>query len=63
MGVVRDIATALSGMPVFGYLLVFSFEAAMLLVAIFLFTRLDVSTFRRQVQEPDFYERVGAMSD
>lgn len=62
-GVVRDIATALSGNAVFGYLLVFSIEAAMLLAAIFLFTRLDMSAFRRQVQEPDIYERVGAMTD
>jgi BCD family chlorophyll transporter-like MFS transporter len=62
-GVVRDIATALSGNAAFGYLLVFSLEAAMLLVAIILFTRLDVSTFRRQVQEPDIYERVGVMTD
>ena len=62
-GVVRDVGTALSGSAIFGYLLVFSLEAAMLLVAIFLFTRLDVSTFRRQVQEPDIYKRVGAMSD
>jgi BCD family chlorophyll transporter-like MFS transporter len=36
-GVVRDIATALSGNAVFGYLLVFSLEAAMLLVAIIYF--------------------------
>jgi len=62
-GVVRDIATALSGNAVFGYLLVFSLEAAMLLAAIILFTRLDVSSFRRQVQEPDIYERIGVMTD
>jgi BCD family chlorophyll transporter-like MFS transporter len=62
-GVVRDVATALSGNAIFGYLLVFGLEAAMLVAAIFLFTRLDVSSFHRQVQEPDIYERIGVMSD
>jgi BCD family chlorophyll transporter-like MFS transporter len=62
-GVVRDVAVRLTDDAVFAYLLVFALEAAMLAGAILLLTRLSVSSFHREVEQPEFYERIGALSD
>jgi BCD family chlorophyll transporter-like MFS transporter len=62
-GVVRDVAVRITDDAVFAYLLVFALEAAMLAGAILLLTRLSVSSFHREVEQPEFYERIGALSD
>jgi len=61
-GVVRDIATQISGNMITGYVIVFGIEAVMLAIAAYLLTRLDVNAFKRQVQEPSVVERM-AMAD
>ena len=60
-GVVRDVVTIASGNVMAGYLVVFAIEAALLLVAIFLFSRIDVKAFRNAAARPVF-ERA-AMSE
>jgi BCD family chlorophyll transporter-like MFS transporter len=56
-GIVRDVTTALTGNQVAGYLVVFGLEATMLLAAVLMLIRLDVSTFHRQVEPPTLLER------
>ena len=46
-GVVRDLVTTTSGNALAGYLVVFAIEALMLLTAVFLLGRIDVSAFRK----------------
>ncbi len=57
-GVVRDVATHLSGDFILGYVIVFGIEAAMLGVAAVLLTRLDVNAFQRKVAAPPIIERM-----
>ena len=46
-----------------GYLAVFGIEALMLLIAAIMLTRIDVSTFRSQAEEPAFVEKVALAAD
>jgi hypothetical protein len=46
-----------------GYLVVFSIEALMLLIAALILYRIDVSAFRKQVQEPSFVEKVAMATE
>lgn len=57
-GVVRDVVTQATGQPLSGYLVVFTIEAVMLLVAALMLSRINVKAFRNQVQEPSFVEKV-----
>ena len=57
-GVVADLATRLTGNPLSGYLIVFSIEALMLLMAAFMLYRIDVSAFTKKAHEPVFVEKV-----
>jgi BCD family chlorophyll transporter-like MFS transporter len=57
-GIVADIATALSGNALYGYVIVFAIEALMLLVATIMLTRIDVDKFKKQVEEPSFTEKI-----
>ncbi len=57
-GVVRDVVTQATGIALSGYLVVFSIEALMLLIAAFMLYRIDVNAFRKQVEEPSFAEKV-----
>lgn len=57
-GVVRDVVTQVTGNALSGYLVVFSIEALMLLMAAIMLYRIDVKAFRRQMEEPSFVEKV-----
>jgi BCD family chlorophyll transporter-like MFS transporter len=62
-GVVRDVVTRFSGQPLSGYIVVFAIEAGMLVIAAFLLARIDISAFRKQVDEPSFAEKVALASE
>jgi BCD family chlorophyll transporter-like MFS transporter len=62
-GVVADLATQISGNPLSGYLVVFSLEALMLLVAAVMLYRIDVNAFKKQVEEPAFVEKVAITAE
>ena len=57
-GVVRDVVTLVSGQPLAGYLVVFGIEALMLLVAVIMLNRIDVTAFQKRVHEPAYLEKV-----
>jgi len=62
-GVVRDVVTQLTGAALSGYLVVFSIEALMLLIAAFMLYRIDVNAFQKQVQEPSYSEKVALAAE
>ena len=62
-GVVRDVVTQASGQPLSGYLVVFSIEALMLLIAAIMLYRIDVNAFKKKVQEPSFVEKVAIAAE
>ena len=62
-GVVRDVVTQATGNGLSGYLVVFSIEALMLLIAAIMLYRIDVNAFRRQVSEPSFAEKVAMAAE
>jgi MFS transporter, BCD family, chlorophyll transporter len=61
-GVVRDIATAITQNAILGYAIVFAIEAAFLIIAIYLLTRINIVEFQRKAQAPSVVERA-AMAD
>jgi BCD family chlorophyll transporter-like MFS transporter len=62
-GVVRDVVTQATANPLSGYLVVFSIEAVMLLVATIMLYRINVNAFRKQVKEPSFVEKVAIAAE
>jgi BCD family chlorophyll transporter-like MFS transporter len=62
-GVLRDAVTQITGGALSGYLVVFGVEAAMLCAAALMLSRLDVSAFRNQAQEPSFMEKVAVAAE
>jgi hypothetical protein len=56
--VLRDVATHILGNAVLGYIVVFAVETILLLVAILLFLRVDVTAFRRRAEELSTVERI-----
>src|SRR5215208_7067279 len=62
-GVVRDVVTQLTGAALSGYLVVFSIEALMLLIAAFMLYRIDVNAFQKQVHEPSYAEKVALAAE
>jgi MFS transporter, BCD family, chlorophyll transporter len=62
-GVVRDVVTLATGKLLTGYLVVFSIEAVMLLIAAIMLYRIDVNAFQRRVKEPSFVEKVALSVD
>ncbi|RJP53238.1 MAG: MFS transporter, partial [Anaerolineaceae bacterium] len=62
-GIVADIGTQVTGSALNGYLIVFGIEALMLLIAAFLFYRIDVNAFHRSASEPTFEEKLALASD
>jgi BCD family chlorophyll transporter-like MFS transporter len=62
-GIVRDSMVQLTGQPVIGYLVVFGIEAVMLLAACIMLTRIDVSTFKEQAQQPSLMEKVALAAE
>jgi BCD family chlorophyll transporter-like MFS transporter len=57
-GVVRDVVTQATGNALSGYLVVFSIEGLMLLIATIMLYRINVNAFQKQVEEPSFVEKV-----
>ncbi|MGC8855247.1 MAG: PucC family protein [Anaerolineae bacterium] len=62
-GVLRDGVTQITGHALSGYLVVFSLEAAMLLIATRMLSRIDVEAFRRQAEELSFVEKVALAAE
>jgi BCD family chlorophyll transporter-like MFS transporter len=62
-GIVADTATKITGSEMNGYLVVFGIEALMLLVASIMLLRIDVSSFRKQAQEPSFVDKVALAAE
>ena len=62
-GVVRDMVTLATGQLLTGYLVVFSIEAVLLLIASVMLYRIDVKAFQKRVKEPSFAEKVALASD
>lgn len=62
-GVVRDVVTQVSGQALSGYLVVFSIEALMLLIAAIMLTKIDVNKFQKSIEEPSFIEKVALAVD
>jgi len=62
-GVVRDVVTQATGVALSGYLVVFSIEALMLLIAAFMLYRIDVNAFKKQVEEPSFSEKIAIAAE
>ncbi|HEX5808577.1 MAG TPA: BCD family MFS transporter [Anaerolineales bacterium] len=62
-GVVRDVVTQATGDALSGYLVVFSIEALMLLIATIMLYRINVNAFRKQVPEPSFAEKVAMAAE
>lgn len=62
-GALRDILATILLNPVFGYVVVFSIEAGLLLWSLLILRRIDVSSFRRQAQETGLVERASLATD
>jgi MFS transporter, BCD family, chlorophyll transporter len=62
-GVVRDVVTQATGVALSGYLVVFSIEALMLLIAAIMLYRIDVNAFQKQVHEPAYIEKVALSAE
>jgi BCD family chlorophyll transporter-like MFS transporter len=62
-GVVRDVVTQATGVALSGYLVVFSIEALMLLIAAIMLYRIDVKAFQKRVQEPSYVEKVALAAE
>jgi BCD family chlorophyll transporter-like MFS transporter len=62
-GVVRDVVTQVTGVALSGYLVVFSIEALMLLIAAFMLYRIDVNAFKKQVEEASFSEKIAMAAE
>ncbi|HET7144603.1 MAG TPA: BCD family MFS transporter [Anaerolineales bacterium] len=62
-GVVRDVVTQVTGQALSGYLVVFSIEALMLLIAAIMLTRIDVNKFQKSVEEPSIVEKAALATE
>ena len=62
-GVVRDLVTNATGVALSGYLVVFSIEALMLLVAAIMLYRIDVNAFKKQAEEPSYAEKIALAAE
>ena len=62
-GVVADLATKLTGNALSGYLVVFSIEALMLLIAAVMLYRIDVNAFQKRAHEPTFTEKIALAAE
>lgn len=62
-GVLRDAVTQITGQALSGYLVVFGIEVLMLFAAVLMLSRIDVSAFRKQAEEPAFVEKVALAAE
>ncbi len=60
---VRDVVTQSTGQALSGYLVVFSIEAFMLLVATYMLYRIDINAFTRRAHEPTFADKVALAAE
>jgi MFS transporter, BCD family, chlorophyll transporter len=62
-GIMRDVVDQVTGQALTGYLVVFSIEAFMLVIAAFMLYRIDVNKFRKGVEQPSFVEKVALAAE
>jgi len=62
-GVVFDVFKKVTGSALTGYLVVFSIEAVLLLIAALMLSRIDVNAFQKQAHEPSFVEKVALAAE
>lgn len=62
-GVVADVATRVTGQALSGYLVVFGIEAAMLLIAAIMLSRIDVGAFKKQAHDPAFVDKIAVTAE
>jgi len=62
-GVVFDVLKSITGSALTGYLVVFSIEGLLLLVAAIMLSRVDVSAFQKQAHEPSFVDKVALAAE
>jgi BCD family chlorophyll transporter-like MFS transporter len=62
-GVVRDTFANLAQNPVIGYVVVFSIEALLLLVSLWLLGRIHVGIFRQNAEQMGVLERAALVND
>ncbi|HEY2981366.1 MAG TPA: BCD family MFS transporter [Anaerolineales bacterium] len=62
-GAVRDAVTHFTGGALSGYLAVFGIEALMLLAAVLLLSRLDVTAFKKQAGEPSILHKAAIATE
>jgi len=62
-GVVFDVLKRATGSALTGYLVVFTIEGLLLLIAALMLNRIDVSAFQKQAHEPSFTEKVALVAD
>ncbi|HMZ06719.1 MAG TPA: BCD family MFS transporter [Anaerolineales bacterium] len=62
-GVIADIATQLTGDALHGYLVVFSLEALMLMIAAIMLYRIDVNAFQKKAHDPNFVDKVALAAE
>jgi BCD family chlorophyll transporter-like MFS transporter len=62
-GVVRDVVNQATGAALSGYLVVFTIEALMLVVAAILLTQIDIQKFQKGMEDPSFVEKVALAAE
>jgi len=62
-GILRDVVNQLTGAALSGYLVVFVIEALMLFAASVMLTRINLSEFHKNIEEPSFVEKVALASE
>lgn len=62
-GMVRDFSSSLFNNAVYGYLVVFVVEAIMLLVSVILLRKIDVASFKKQVDSINFKEKIALLNE
>ena len=62
-GVVRDVVTQATGVALSGYLVVFSIEALMLVIATFMLYRIDINAFTKKAHIPAFVDKVALAAE
>jgi len=62
-GLVFDVLKSTTGSALSGYLVVFSIEGLLLLVAALMLNKIDVGAFKKQAEEPSFVEKVALAAE
>ena len=62
-GVIFDVLKSTTGSALTGYLVVFSIEGLMLLIAAIMLNRIDINAFQKQAHEPSFVDKVALAAE